>query len=238
MTAEARDGAEVMEPYDEHEKGATSLGGPRGAPCDARGLPQLAGTGNGLVTESLTAVNVGDYVRIADGRYGYVWAVSTPGRTSGERTKPAVLVRIEEDDPAAETVPEWFDASECAPICHVHGSRERCEAVEDGWRCTRWAARTVSAILPDERFSAQCEKDGHMPPGAADERRAVCWRHLAAGIVWAEQRVVQDSVRIGLPEGGSYERPLDIEKVSFGQADTNPSIACSEPRCRGRRRAR
>lgn len=215
MTATARDGTQVMEPYDEHEKGATSLGGPRGAPRDARGLPQPAGTGNGPVTETLTAVDVGDYVRIADGRYGYVWAVSTTG-TSGEWAKAAVLVRIEEDDPAAETVPEWFDASECAPICHVHGSRERCEAVEDGWRCTRWAARTVSAILLDELWDARHE-DGQAWPGVADERRAVCWEHLAAGIVWAEQRVAQDSVRIGLPEGGSYERPADIEKVSFGQ---------------------
>lgn len=100
-----------MKPCDVYEKGIASIGGPRGAPCDAWGLSQpagvesskQAGTGNGLVTEGFRPVGVGDYVRIPDGRYGYVWTVSATGRTSGERAKPAVLVRIEEDDPAAET---------------------------------------------------------------------------------------------------------------------------------------
>lgn len=73
----------------------------------------------------------------------------------------------------------------------------------------------MSAILLDERWDALREDD-HAPPGVV-ERRAVCWQHLAAGIVWAEQQMASGGVWIALPEGGSHERPVDIEKVSFGQ---------------------
>jgi hypothetical protein len=183
-------------------------------------------SGVGLATDDAKPVRVGDYVQTPDGRHGYVWtALPAPDRHRPSTHDPLVLVRIEEDDPLAETVEEWFEASACTPIRHVHGSQVRCEAVENGWRCTRWAARTVTTIPQDERSRVRCDDSSDGSPSMPTEQRASCWQHLAVAVFWAEQRSGhgRSTVSITLPVGGSHERPLDVEHVSFHQAGANPT---------------
>jgi Bifunctional DNA primase/polymerase, N-terminal len=148
--------------------------------------------------QGLEPVQVGDYIVTRAGTCGTVvdewWTDSREG-------SPVRTVVVAEDCGVEQPSRMPYAAEDCVAIHGPHGSHQRCDALHDReGRCARWATRTVQIWQTDER--------GHQVAGTFAER-AVCWEHLSAAAVWAEQLFSPASceLRLGEPCGGSTELP-------------------------------
>jgi hypothetical protein len=156
--------------------------------------------------QGLEPVQVGDYVYTRTGTCGVVvdewWTDSTGG-------SPVRTVVVAEDQGVAQPSRMPYAAEDCVAIHGPHGSSQRCDALhERDGRCVRWATRT-------ERVW-QTDKHGYQVASTFAER-AVCWEHLPAAVVWAEQLFSPASCELRLDEpcGGSTELPERGEGWAF-----------------------
>ena len=160
--------------------------------------------------QGLEPVEVGDYVYTAAGTAGRVTAAWWTNPADGF---PQRTVVVAEDHGVAQPGDMPYEAEDCVAVHGPYGSWQRCDALhETVGRCARWAARAVTVWQTDPHGDPVVNDRGHQLAGTFAER-AVCWDHLPAAVVWAEQRFTPATfeLRVGEPTGGSTEPPTRAE---------------------------